>query len=167
MLTGLKNISHILQPMQLMRWSVGKKKSFGGRSEHLAVNARKASLLQLFSTSHNEAETGRRQGGFAISSLLLPKSSMIFHSLEFRVNEVIAHQLARSTGRCNWVNGALICPWNSVLAQEVGPSPLSSWKTGHSNASRTFKWMPVTCQSSEGILATIYWVLNHFFYISR
>lgn len=125
---GLKIMTHIFQAMQPMHWSVKGKKNLGRRSEHLAVNARRVSLVQVFSASHHQAETGGRQEDSHISSFLgiiYPnhlRSSTLFSS---ELIKQTPGQLARGTGRCNWVNGALICPWNSVLAQEVGPSPLS------------------------------------------
>lgn len=152
---GLKILTHIFQPMQPTHWSAKGKKNLGRRSEHLADNAKRVSLVQVFSASHHQAETGGRQADSLISSFLgivYPNhlwSSTLFSS---ELIKQIPDQLARSRGKCNWVNGALICPWNSVLAQEVGPSlsvKLENWpwqclKNIQADA----------CHNSEGILAT-------------
>lgn len=56
----------------------------------------------------------------------------------------------------------------SVLTQKISPSPLSvDGKLAYGKASIIFKWMPIPFQSSDSILATIYWLWSHLFYMSR
>lgn len=95
------------------------------------------------------------------------KLSTIFHSLHFRVNETIPDQMERGTGRCKWVNRALICPCKGVLTQKISSSPLSVKMENWPMARLQEHLSECLFQSSEGILATIYWVWNHFSYISR
>jgi len=57
------------------------------------------SVLNLPPLGRDRWETSRPSHLFIIGNHL-PKSSTIFHSLQFRVNKTIPDQLARSTGRC-------------------------------------------------------------------
>lgn len=142
MLMGLKIMTHIFQSMQPMNWSARTKKNLRRRSEHLAVNA----SLQVFSTSHHKA--GGRQAEPLISSLL----GITFRSELMKWYQPSWQEVQEDA--IEWMELWFVPGTLSWPRRRVPLLFLSPWKTGHGNTSRTFKWMSVPCQNSEGILAT-------------